>query len=303
MRKISVLIVLGLLLVGVTIVGAASVEPYPYDNMDHIDAGHICVRELGFDFGTKIEVLGGPGGFDDDFDKGPGTYDDHDYNFDPDFANEISITPPNLRYWFDWAADPFPIGAVVVQGGEKDNIYFYDPAVDSDTELEAYDNPQSPKPEKISHISFCWNKTDDNGEEECYQEETAWADGPGYIDANQWATYVPYVGEELTVDLYAGQNIYIGTATFSAPVDGEVTITINLIDGWIFYYDLGDEELDDNLKVQDYENPPEGNPAIGLFEWKTFVPFGSSEGAIDVPENDYYGVHLDVAGLVECPVE
>ncbi len=298
--KITILVVV-MLLVGVTTALAASVNPVPYENFEHKDAGHICVRELGFDFGIKIEAWGGPGG-SGDFDKGPGTYDDHDYFFDPEFDNTITITPPNPRYTFDWKAADYAIGAVVVQGGPMDNIFFYNPALWEDTDLYPYDS-ETNKQDKISHISFCWMKTGDNGDDECYQEETAWAAGDPYIEADQWAMYVTYE-EGLTVDVIAGQNYTIGTATFSAPDENDnVTITINLTDGWIFYYDVADDEEDDNLKVQDYETAPEGNPPIGLFDWKIFIPVGSTDGEIIVPLNDFYGVHLDVAQLIECPVE
>jgi hypothetical protein len=233
-----------------------------------------------------------------------------------DFENEITISQAT-RTSFDWASDPYAIGAVVVQGGPNDNFFFYDPAVNSDTNLYPDgDLTDKSKKESISHISFCWNKTGDDGDDDdddpdemCYEEETAWAANGvlpgeiGYINASQWATYVEYFGVEKTTTLFAGQTIPVGTATFSAPVDGWVTITIELVEGWVFYYDVADFEEDDNLKVQDYEEAPEGNPAIGLFDWKESIPFGSTTGSIVVPANNYYGVHLDVAGEVVCPAE
>jgi hypothetical protein len=65
--------------------------------------------------------------------------------------------------------------------------------------------------------------------------------------------------------------------------------------------DLNDDQEDDNLKVQDYnETPPARNPKIGRFDWKTFIPVGSTTGSITVPANNYYGVHLGVAYEVPC---
>lgn len=292
-----VLIAVLALLLGVTGVLAASVTPEARPNINYGDAAHYCVTTLGYDWGLKIEAWGGPGGDRDMNGSYSGAYDSKG-KLEKDFENVITISKAT-RYTFDWKSYPYPIGAVVVQGGPMDNIFFYDSAVNSDTELYPFDSGTKKK-ETISHISFCWNKTDENGNDECYQEETAWAAGLPYVGANQWAMYVDYAGVEKEVDLLAGQYMDAGTVTFSAPVDGWVTITVNLKNGFVFYYDLADEEDDDNLKVQDYEFPPEGNPAIGKFDWKTFIPGGSTTGIIVVPENNYYGVHLDVAFPVEC---
>ena len=308
------------LLGSVTISLAASVTPIQFPNLQIGDAAHYCVTTLGYDWGMKIEDWGGPGGSDDPADlNGPfsGAYDSMGMLHE-DYENVVTLSNAT-RLKFDFASDPYAIYAVVVQGGSMDNIFFYahpvyapeGEPVTSDTYLFPYDNLATRKVEDISHISFCWNQTTDDGDDDdddpdpvCYGEETAWAYGLPYIGASQWAMYVPYYGEELTVDIYAGQNMLAGTATFSAPdEDGMVTITINLVDGWIFYYDLGDEEADENLKVQDYEVPPEGNPAIGLFDWKISVPVGSSTAAIEVPLNNFYGVHLDVANVIDCEVE
>ena len=298
MKKLSVFLVLALLLVGATAVWAASVEPVAVPNQEIGDAAFYCVTTLGYDFGLKIEAWGA---------KAPGepwkqsfwegVYDGRG-SFVDEFVNEITIYDAT-RDKFSWESSDYAVGAVVVQGGWMDNIFFYDPAVMGDTELYPYtSNPN--KREMISHVNFCWDKTGDDGDDECYQEETAWAAGLPYVEQGNWGMYVPYAGEELTVDLYAGQNILIGTATFSDSADGLVTISIDLVDGWIFYYDLADVEEDDNLKVQDYEVAPEGNPAIGLFDWKASIPVGSTTAEIVVPENNFYGVHLDVAYPVDC---
>lgn len=300
------------LMLGVTGVLAASVEPIAYDNMDHKDAAHICVTEFGYDWGMKIEAWGGPGGDRDMNGSFSGAYDSKGMLHE-DFENVITLSNAT-RYKFNWASDPYAIGAVVVQGGPKDNIYFYahpvynltGEALMEDTDLVPYDQGGKGKKESISHLNFCWNKTDDNGYDQCYKEETAWASNGdehgeiSYIEASQWATYVEYFKVEKTVSLFAGRTIAAGSVTFSEPVGGMVTITVNLDNGFVFYFDLADDEEDDNLKVQDYAEAPEGNPAIGLFDWKTFIPAGSTTGSIIVPANNYYGVHLDVAQLVDC---
>jgi hypothetical protein len=49
-----------------------------------------------------------------------------------------------------------------------------------------------------------------------------------------------------TTTMFAGQTHPAGTADFSAPVDGYITITITLDPGWEFH------DVAENLKVQDY---------------------------------------------------
>ncbi len=143
----------------------------------------------------------------------------------------------------------------------------------------------------------------------CYEfmGETAWAandNEPGvyrYTPRGNWATYVVYA--EKTTTLFAGQNIPVGTVEFSEVVDDFVTITIELTGDWIFAeYEMG-VAVEENVKIQDYEFAPSGNPAPGQFEWK-----GTAEGqsfSIEVSANNFYGVHVDVGYWeeVECPEE
>ena len=152
----------------------------------------------------------------------------------------------------------------------------------------------------ISHVNFCWNEIDENGDEECFQDETAWAEGLPYVEQGNWAMYTPYVSESEVI-LWAGQNMEAGYVSFSAPDDVWVDITISLNDPFIFYYDLADIEEDWNIKIQDYEDePPPANPKIGHFDWKVTAPFGSTEYTITVPLNNYYGIHVDLAYEVPC---
>jgi len=135
-----------------------------------------------------------------------------------------------------------------------------------------------------------------NGGEPCYEfmDETAWAAGTRYVSRGNWATYTPYMANS-TVTLYAGQTMNVGTVHFSAVVNGEVTITINLTGDWEF------APVDENVKIQDYATAPSGNPSPGLFAWK-----GTADGrsfSIEVPENIFYGVHADVGYWAEVPCE
>lgn len=121
-------------------------------------------------------------------------------------------------------------------------------------------------------------------EVEC-SEETAWAFGPRYTLRGNWATYTPYVANS-TVNIYAGQTMLVGTAHFSAIVNGEVTITINLINGSHF------QNVEESLKIQGYNSPPAGNPAPGQFTYKDDATGTSHQ--IVVAAYPYYGIHLDV---------
>jgi hypothetical protein len=129
-----------------------------------------------------------------------------------------------------------------------------------------------------------------------FEGETAWAangNKPGELRYNQrgnWATYVKYDGLEKTTTLFAGQNIDVGTVTFSAPDNGYVSITVNLKDGWEF------EDVAEYLKVQDYAAAPSGNPAPGQFDHKI-----SDGNTIIVPQNNFYGVHVNVGTWVPDP--
>ena len=126
---------------------------------------------------------------------------------------------------------------------------------------------------------------ENGGTEECeWKKETAWSAGDRYQDPGNWATYTAYIPGS-TVTLYAGQTLTAGTVHFSEAAGGIVTITVTLNEGWRFFDD------EENVKIQDYEYAPSGNPIPGNFSHKgeaTGTPF-----SINVPENNFYGVHID----------
>jgi hypothetical protein len=137
--------------------------------------------------------------------------------------------------------------------------------------------------------------------EECEPaNETGWADGTPYNnEQGNWATFVEYDpngegGNELVVNLYAGQNQLAGTVSFTkvwySPINskGYVDITIQLNDCFGF------ADVAENVKIQNYTFPPDGNPEPGLFEIK-----GDGTGTvfmIQVPYDAFYGVHVDLFG-------
>jgi hypothetical protein len=174
--------------------------------------------------------------------------------------------------------------AVIVKGGADANVYFYgcgvDDCTDGDSGLASPLNA-SGGPAGLSNITFCWNLCEPSVE--C-QEETAWSYGPRYTNKGNWATYTPYVANSV-VTLFAGQTQNAGTVHFSAMSGGNIDITITFNPGWGF------QNVNENLKIQDYTNAPAGNPAPGLFAHK-FNGAGSPY-TVTVPANNFYGVHVD----------
>lgn len=125
--------------------------------------------------------------------------------------------------------------------------------------------------------------------EECYQTETAWAEGTRYTSTGSWATYTNY--SPGTVQIFAGQTIPVGTATFSTlNPDNTITITINLTGGWML-----NSETNESVKIQGYNIAPSGNPSIG-----TFTTYKGTSLVINAPVYTYYGIHLDVALPIDC---
>jgi hypothetical protein len=134
-----------------------------------------------------------------------------------------------------------------------------------------------------------------------FQGETAWAangNTPGslrYTNRGNWATYVEYKNPPKTTTLFAGQTINVGSVTFSAPAAGNVTISVQLTGPWEF------EAVSENLKVQDYAKAPSGNPAPGLFAHKKTCDTTHSACSIIVPQNNFYGVHVNVGKWTPDP--
>jgi hypothetical protein len=201
-----------------------------------------------------------------------------------------------------FTANPDGVGAAIVKGGPAANVYVYDPQQNSDSGLTSPVNI-SGNPAGLSNLTFCWNPV--GQETECFEDETAWAAGNRYTLRGNWATYTSYEGAAKTVTLFAGQTMEAGTVQFSAPAGDHVTITITLNEGWRFALNpAGENEYgsvyDNNIKVQDYATAPSGNPAPGLFQWKTIAE--GQTGSITVNAKNFYGVHVDVEHQVDCPV-
>lgn len=139
-------------------------------------------------------------------------------------------------------------------------------------------------------FEYCTQECEEEANETCYQEETAWVEGDNYVSQGSWATYVTYDGTAMTSTIYAGQTLNAGTAEFSAPdSNGDITISISLNNGWSL------QGVNEPVKIQGYENAPSGNPSPG-----TFTTYTGSDLTIVVPAHEFYGVHLDVQLEVDC---
>jgi len=197
-------------------------------------------------------------------------------SFPDGHVNYITISGSDGTY-FNWSATPNPIGAVIVKGGNAANVFYYNPQAYSDNGLYSPNTP-SGKPAAVSHTTFCWNPV-----APVCRYETAWAQGLRYVSKGNWAMYVPYDGSAKTVNLMAGQTYVAGTVSFSAAMDGYVTITINLTGGWSL------QSVPEPVKIQGYTTAPSGNPAPGLF-----TTYKGTSTTVTVPVYSFYGVHLDV---------
>jgi hypothetical protein len=180
--------------------------------------------------------------------------------------------------------------AFIVKGSNDANVYFYgcgdDDCVSGDFGLASPVN-QGGQQSALSNLTICYTPCTPP-DDDC-NDETAWADGNRYVNRGNWATYTSYSGAAKTVTLFAGQTHNAGTVHFSAPVGGMVTITITLNNAAGWQFNLSDPE---NVKIQDYAMAPSGNPAPGLFAHKAYAT--GSPFSIQVPENNFYGVHVDV---------
>jgi hypothetical protein len=198
---------------------------------------------------------------------------------DADYNTYLDVTFATSKQ-FNWASNPASLNGVILKAGRLSTDF-----------PGGLFNLAGPMVKDISHATFCWDTFE---YDECWKDETAWADGSRYSPTKgQWATYTAYSGEENTVTLFAGKTYEAGTVTFSDPVGGKVTITVTLNEGFQFAGDT-----DESLKIQGYAAAPSGNPAVGQFADKKDCE--DSPCSIDVDDALFYGVHVDVERAVDC---
>lgn len=129
----------------------------------------------------------------------------------------------------------------------------------------------------------------------CWEDETAWSYGNCYNkERGNWASYTSYSGENKKVKLMAGKLYEIGEVIFE-PSGNDVKITINMFENGAF------QNVDENVKIQGYDVKPSGNPAPGQFNTHKGTASGKSYSIV-VPNFNHYGVHIDAARSVACPL-
>lgn len=200
-----------------------------------------------------------------------------------------------------WTSTGGNVGAAIVKGSAAANVYNYFPQLNDDSGLASPVNSSGGNA-GLSNLTFCWNP-DAQEPPLCYTSDTAWGAGSRYLTRGNWGTYTAYEPNK-TVNFYAGQTKLAGTVNFSAIVDGKVTMTITLNEGWRFRMKpVNDAEgqYANNVHVNGYDLEPKGiTPIPGSFPWVK-VAEGSST-TIEVPAYNFYGVYADVESVVACPV-
>ncbi len=194
---------------------------------------------------------------------------------------------------FEWAVDELGVYEVVATA-VKDGAT-------TDKDGNELDPPEADKVGTMTgYVEFVLNA------ETCWYEEGAWSAGDAWPGASSPATYTAYNGAAITVDLLAARDqMLAGTVDFSAPDNNEVTITIELEDGWRFAEE-DEEDGDDNVYVQGYDELPEdgddgfGNPRYGQFANKDKAEESPFE--IVVPEANFYVVKVSVEEERACAV-
>ena len=181
--------------------------------------------------------------------------------------------------------------SVIVKGGPAANVYTYASGVNHDNGLVSPINPGDQQA-GLSNLTFCYNlKPCDDNPDPCYKDETAWSNGPRYLEQGNWATYTEYQTENPVI-IYAGQHHNVGTATFGPVLNGKVKITIALV-GAKF------EDVKENLKIHGYTSTPTTDPVPGRFKFKSTQSGTSATVTVDAAK--FYGIHLNVQREYECP--
>ncbi|MCM1566038.1 MAG: hypothetical protein NC238_08855 [Dehalobacter sp.] len=209
---------------------------------------------------------------------------------DPDpeqFPHKVEFTSLQNFYYVEIPLDMLPEGCLCVSAQAEVVKVVNGEMVQSET---AFGEGEKVGSNWFMKFEYCPAICEDEPPVEvCYQDETAWAAGTRYVSKGSWATYTPYVAST-PVPVYAGQNYPVGTVTFSEVVDGKVTIILSALDGARL------QDIADPVKIQGYETAPGGNPSPGQF-----TTYKGSEASITVDAYAFYGIHLDVQRVVDCP--
>ncbi|MDD4777005.1 MAG: hypothetical protein PHV53_01825 [Fermentimonas sp.] len=204
------------------------------------------------------------------------------------FPHKVEFTELQSFYYVEIPLSELPEGCVCVAAHAEVVRVVDNEIVQSETAFGEGDKVGKNWFMKFDYcIAVC---EDEPPVEVCYQDETAWVAGTRYVTKGNWATYTPYVANT-TVDIFAGQNYLVGTATFSEVVDGKVTITLAALNGARL------QDVAESVKIQGYNaTPPSKNPAPGKF-----TTYKGTETTVTVDAFAFYGIHLDVQRVIDCP--
>jgi hypothetical protein len=158
-QKLKVVMLAVVLAVAFGGAATAAVAPVLFEDWDAGNAVDECAQAGDYVYAYKIDGWAGDMN---------GTYV---ASFEDGHVNHLTISNSDGTY-FDWSANPNPIGAVIVKGGKPANVFYYDPQADGDSGLYSPVNA-SGGPAAVSHTTFCWNPE----VEVEYTYETAFAFG------------------------------------------------------------------------------------------------------------------------------
>jgi hypothetical protein len=222
-------------------------------------------------------------------------------SFEGSFPDGFTITVTE-NHSVSWSFEPVYINGVkyclknlvvLVKGGPGAHAYYYGNGETNDEGLISPPVGMRGNTPDLSNLKLCYN-LERCDEEPCleWKGETAWSAGTRYVTKGNWATYSSKSNLETGVTLFAGQNMAAGTVKLT---NGQITVTLN--PGWRF------KDTNENVKIQHYASKPAAsNPVPGRFATKGKA--NSSPFNINVPDGNFYGIHLDVEWSKEiaCPV-
>lgn len=195
---------------------------------------------------------------------------------------EVTVTD-NKSVSFTYNSTKYSVGAVIVKGGNKSNVYYYPNGTTGDAGLTS---PSSANKKgkiilpDVSNITFCFL---------CgWEVAEAWGAGSLYTEMQgEWATYTPHGIQGQPVPLLTQEGIQAGNIYFGGDMGSYFRIDISLINGWRF--------VNNNtpIQIQDYLTVPVSYPDPDQFSYKFGFPSGNYTYTY-IKKGNYYGIHVDV---------
>lgn len=281
MKKAVNLLVLTFLLAGLMVMTSCEKEIRKNDNME-VPQENASVEPIivsGANNGGNVTCLEAADA--EDLDAYEFTTGKQDYPFNSDsFDENISVTTDGT--YVSWSITP-PDGmcvtnvAVIVKGGNKANVYYYNNGESSDSGLVSPVNA-SGKAAGLSNLTICYNLIECESAQCEWQEETAYG---GNIEGEGSAWWFAMdASESGTYPIYAGQQIVSGaTVSFDSTND---IITIDLGSNMQL------QDVNEPVKVEGYNTLPTSRPESGLFQL-----YKGSDVSVQGNGSMYYVIHLD----------